>query len=361
VTRSVAETAARLGADGRAYPAPARPLTSHMDDVLEAILAPLRTAARASAGRRELRPPGHPAGLVVARRWDTDEARAIMAGAAAHAMMPLTAVPTAGIGLMLIGLAHAVGWPVVAGGSARITDAMAAALVASGGRIETGRWVRSLAELPSAGRSSSTLAARAGSAGRRHRCPAGTGPRCAGSATAPASARLTSPCPVRCRGPAAVPPAGSLHLGGTFGQVAAGRGRSQPCRRGAVAEPAQRGPGTGGAACRRPAEPARAARRRGGWPGGRELGERAHPAAGLDAAAAGDQGRGHRVGDPGAPPATTGQPTAWARPISIGRSPRSHAVSGIIACAAAPAMIARASSVSHRLATTEAGRMARRP
>ena len=51
---------------------------------------------------------------------------------------------------MLIGLAHAVGWPVVAGGSARITDAMAAALVASGGRIETGRWVRSLAELPSA-------------------------------------------------------------------------------------------------------------------------------------------------------------------------------------------------------------------
>src|ERR1019366_2638411 len=60
------------------------------------------------------------------------------------------AVPTAGIGMMLTGLAHAVGWPVVAGGSARITDALAPALTGAGGSIETGRWVRSLSELPSA-------------------------------------------------------------------------------------------------------------------------------------------------------------------------------------------------------------------
>ena len=125
VTRSVAETAAGLGADGRAYRRLLGPLTSHMDDVLDAILAPLRTPpahplAAANYGRRAILPAS-----VVARRWHTEEARAIMAGAAAHAMMPLTAVPTAGIGLMLTGLAHAVGWPVVAGGSARITDAMA--------------------------------------------------------------------------------------------------------------------------------------------------------------------------------------------------------------------------------------------
>src|SRR5258708_20946803 len=62
----------------------------------------------------------------------------------------MPAVPTAGRGLMLIGRALAVGWTVVAGGSARITAAMADALVANGGSIETGRWVRSLAELPSA-------------------------------------------------------------------------------------------------------------------------------------------------------------------------------------------------------------------
>src|SRR5580704_15639435 len=142
VSRSVADTAARLGADGRAYRRLVGPMTEHMDEICQAILAPLRTPPAhplvlASYGRRAVLPAS-----MVARRWHTQEARAIMAGAAAHAMMPLTAVPTAGIGLMLIGLAHAAGWPVVTGGSARITDAMAAALVANGGRIETGRWVR---------------------------------------------------------------------------------------------------------------------------------------------------------------------------------------------------------------------------
>ncbi len=150
VTRSVAETASRLGADGRAYRRLYGPLAGHMDEICQAILAPLRTPpahpfAAASYGRRAILPAS-----VVARRWHTDEARAIMAGAAAHAMMPLTAVPTAGVGLMLTGLAHAVGWPVVAGGSARITDALAAALRDLGGTIETGRWVGSLAELPAA-------------------------------------------------------------------------------------------------------------------------------------------------------------------------------------------------------------------
>ena len=62
------------------------------------------------------------------------------------------------------------------------------------------------------------------------------------------------------------------------------------------------------------------------------------------------------------PPATSGQPTACASPISISPMPAvGTAVSGIMACAAAPAMIARASSACQRLATAEAGRMAREP
>ena len=96
VTRSVAETAAGLGSDARAYRRLLGPLTSHMDDVLDAILAPLRTVpahplAAANFGRRAILPAS-----VLARRWHTEEARAIMAGTAVHAMMPLTAVPTGG-------------------------------------------------------------------------------------------------------------------------------------------------------------------------------------------------------------------------------------------------------------------------
>src|SRR5580704_1115184 len=222
VTRSVAETAARLGQDRRAYQRTIGPVARHADDIIAALLAPLR------------RPPAHPFVLasygmravlpasVVVRRWHTPQARAILAGAAAHAMMPLTAVPTAGIGLMLVGLAHSVGWPVVAGGSARITDAMAAALVANGGRIETGRWVRSLAELPSARAilldvSPRTLVQLAGdelsgryrAALRRFRY---------GPGVCKVDFALSGPVPwtnAGCRR------AGTLHLGGPFEQVAA--------------------------------------------------------------------------------------------------------------------------------------------
>jgi phytoene dehydrogenase-like protein len=222
VTRSVAETAAGLGADGRAYRRLLGPLTSHMDEVLEAILAPLRKLpahplAAADYGRHAILPAS-----VVARRWHADEARAILAGASAHAMMPLSAVPTAGIGLMLIGLAHAVGWPVVAGGSARITDAMAAALVANGGRIETGRWVRSLAELPSARAiildvSPRSLALLAGDR-LPGRYRAALGRYRYGPGVCKVDFALSGPVPwtnAGCRR------AGTLHLGGPFEQVAA--------------------------------------------------------------------------------------------------------------------------------------------
>ena len=222
VTRSVPDTAARLGADGRAYQRLLGPVTEHLDEILAAILAPLRRPpahplAAGDYGRRAILPAS-----VVARRWHGQEARAILAGAAAHAMMPLTAAPTAGIGLMLVALAHGVGWPVVAGGSARITDAMAAALVAGGGSIETGRWVRSLAELPSASAtildvSPKMLVQLAGD-----RLPGGY--RAAlrrfryGPGVCKVDFALSGPVPWTnedCRR------AGTLHLGGPFEQVAA--------------------------------------------------------------------------------------------------------------------------------------------
>ena len=144
VTRSVEETAARLGADRRAYRRLFGPPTRHMDQILPELLAPLRRVpahplAMVSYGSRAILPAA-----TVVRTWRTPEARAVMAGTAAHAMMPLTAVPTAGIGIMLVSLAHAVGWPVVAGGSARITDAMAEAVIEAGGEHRD----RSLGPLP---------------------------------------------------------------------------------------------------------------------------------------------------------------------------------------------------------------------
>src|SRR4029077_7422981 len=67
-----------------------------------------------------------------------ERARALFAGHAGHSMLPLEQRPSAGFGLTLLTLAHAVGWPSPRGGSQRIADALAADLRALGGTIETG-------------------------------------------------------------------------------------------------------------------------------------------------------------------------------------------------------------------------------
>jgi phytoene dehydrogenase-like protein len=63
-------------------------------------------------------------------------------------MLPLDAPLTGAIGLVLAILAHQVGWPFAAGGSQAIANALADRLDSLGGQIETGVMVRSLAELP---------------------------------------------------------------------------------------------------------------------------------------------------------------------------------------------------------------------
>jgi phytoene dehydrogenase-like protein len=63
-------------------------------------------------------------------------------------MLSLDAIGTAGYGLMLAGLAHEVGWPVVRGGSQVLADALAARLQRLGGEVVTGQRVRDLGELP---------------------------------------------------------------------------------------------------------------------------------------------------------------------------------------------------------------------
>jgi phytoene dehydrogenase-like protein len=52
------------------------------------------------------------------------------------------------IGVALVTAGHSEGWPVAKGGSQAIADALASVITSNGGRIETGRMVRSIDELP---------------------------------------------------------------------------------------------------------------------------------------------------------------------------------------------------------------------
>jgi phytoene dehydrogenase-like protein len=86
----------------------------------------------------------------LAARFSTAEARAIVAGAAGHGMLPFTAPLSGAFGLLFTMLGHALGWPVVAGGSARVVDALTEELESLDGRVITGQWVTKLHELPPA-------------------------------------------------------------------------------------------------------------------------------------------------------------------------------------------------------------------
>jgi phytoene dehydrogenase-like protein len=84
------------------------------------------------------------------RRFAGEPARALFGGLAAHSMLALDRPLSASFGLVLGLYAHAVGWPMVRGGSAALADALAAELLVAGGEIVTGFRVERLEDLPAA-------------------------------------------------------------------------------------------------------------------------------------------------------------------------------------------------------------------
>jgi phytoene dehydrogenase-like protein len=146
--RSVDQTAGGLGADAAAYRRLFGPLVDNASVLFREILGPLRPPrhplAMARFGRLAIRSA---AGLARAR-FEGERARALLAGCAAHSMLHLRAPASAAFGLVLAMAAHRCGWPVARGGSQRLADALAAHLRSLGGRVETGRWVESLDDLP---------------------------------------------------------------------------------------------------------------------------------------------------------------------------------------------------------------------
>jgi phytoene dehydrogenase-like protein len=77
-------------------------------------------------------------------------AQALFAGCAAHSVMPLESPLSSAIGIVLAAAGHTVGWPVAAGGSQSIADALAGYLESLGGVIHLNRTVETLDELPAA-------------------------------------------------------------------------------------------------------------------------------------------------------------------------------------------------------------------
>jgi phytoene dehydrogenase-like protein len=146
--RSLDETVTGLGTDGAAWRRSFGPLARRFPTLTTEIFQPI------------IHVPKHPVDLarfglraalpatMFARRFATDEARGLFAGCAAHIFTPLSWPATAAVGATFIAAGHHDGWPVAAGGSQSITSALASLLTSLGGTIETGVRVSSLEQLP---------------------------------------------------------------------------------------------------------------------------------------------------------------------------------------------------------------------
>jgi phytoene dehydrogenase-like protein len=145
--RSLERTAVGLGPDGPAWRRLFDFPAAHFDALNEDALRPILHLPRHPIVLARFGLPALAPATLLARRWKSAAARALFGGVAAHSFSPLTQPLSSSVGMALISACHSGGWPVAAGGSQSIADALAADLREHGGRIETSARVRSLGEL----------------------------------------------------------------------------------------------------------------------------------------------------------------------------------------------------------------------
>ena len=221
--KSVDITAHGLGEDGRAYRGLMSPFIETGPDLYGEALAPI------------VHFPRHPfllarfgltaifSARAMVRRFRGERAPALLAGIAAHAFLPLEHPLSASAALLLGSAGHAVGWPVARRGSASIAKALASYLASLGGVVIADRRVQQLSDLPDAraylfDTSPATLEFVAADrlspsfrrSLRRHR---------RGPGVFKLDYALDGPVPWRA---AECLRAGTVHLGGTFDEIAAG-------------------------------------------------------------------------------------------------------------------------------------------
>ena len=137
--RSLLATAERLGEDRGAYVRLFNRVVSHWSDFEAVVLGPFlpRPNRLLHAIDLSVARAGLSSAQGLAERLGSDRARALLAGHAAHSMLPLETRPSGGVGLFLIATAHVFGWGFPRGGSQRLADALADRLEDLGGEIRT--------------------------------------------------------------------------------------------------------------------------------------------------------------------------------------------------------------------------------
>jgi phytoene dehydrogenase-like protein len=222
VERSLPATALGLGIDDGGYRRLIGPVVRAWDLIEDAILGPPRWPEHPVALARFGLDALQSADRLAHGYFHGARARGLLAGVAAHAMLPLDVLPSGAIALVLTAVAHAHGWPFPRGGAQRLSDALVSYLRSLGGRVFTDRRVVSVDALPPARAILFDLSPRPLLAVAGHRFPASYRRRLEqyryGMGVFKVDWALDGPIPWK---HAAVARAAPVHLGGTFEEIAA--------------------------------------------------------------------------------------------------------------------------------------------
>ena len=227
--RDLETTAAGLGRDADAYRRLVGPLVESWPEIERVLLGPLPVSPRALL---EVRAGLGTRGLFEALRASLSAARPLaescfaeertrgwFAGHSAHSMLPLERRPSAGFGLALLTLGHAVGWPCARGGSRALAEALVGKLRELGGEIHVSSPVD---ELPQADVVLADISPRELSRICGGRLPDGYRRRLLSYRHGPGAFKvdwaLDGPIPWTAGECAR---AGTVHLGGTLGEISA--------------------------------------------------------------------------------------------------------------------------------------------
>lgn len=150
LSRDFNKTGATLGRDAGAYRKLLAPWVENWEALSAEILAPPHLPRHplllARFGIRALQSA---AGLA-RRQFREEHARALFAGMAGHSFLPLEQLGSSAIGLVLGTLGHLNGWPFPRGGASALSDALAAYFESLGGEVQCGVRVKTRRDIPPA-------------------------------------------------------------------------------------------------------------------------------------------------------------------------------------------------------------------
>jgi phytoene dehydrogenase-like protein len=142
------DTMASLGIDGKAWGRLMRPFVEHWSEFAPEVLRPLPSIPKhpwlmARFGMSAFLPA-----TTIARRFRSERTRALFAGLAAHSLLSLDEPLSGAIAMLMAVPAHAVGWPIPRGGAQSLTNALCRFLASFEGTVNTSSRVDSLSALP---------------------------------------------------------------------------------------------------------------------------------------------------------------------------------------------------------------------